>query len=177
MTKCIEYWEKLKKEPGFCGLGSTLKSQLDYLEYTDEISEKFDIPIRVIYKNASHGALKPVLRFRKGSQVRDKATAAIVETIKNKHAITGKYINSIIGFDQKPKRMIEDPKVIVAPISEPHREQINSNSVKDKIRLLTSALTSGQMDIINEVIKFEGLNNEYEAMALVIKWAAMRIGK
>lgn len=176
MAHCIDFWRKWKSEPNFCGLGgSTAKMYDEYLNFVDDFSKQYDIDPDIVYRNAPQSAIKPILRYRKNSEVRTRVTQAIAETLKSKHAITGKYVNEIVGLPTIPKKMMEEPKVIVAPISEPHREVINSNAIKDKIRLLTSALTSGQMNILSEVAKINQLDNEYEAMALIIKWAAEKL--
>ena len=178
MTACSDLYKKWKVEPNFCGLGKSEANYIDkYINFVEEFSTEFDIPEDVVYRNAPRSAVKSILRFRKDSAVRQTAVQAIANTLKGKHSISSKFVNANIGVQLKPQKMIEAPKVIVAPISEPHREQINSNSVKDKIRLLTSALSIGQMNTLINVMKFADLDNEYEAMALVIKWASERIGK
>ena len=177
MTACSDLYKKWKTEPNFCGLGKNEANYIDkYIKFVDEFSKQFDIPEEVVYRNAPRSAVKPILRFRQDSAVRQAAVQVIADTLKGKHSVSSKFINANIGVQLKPTKMVEAPKVIVAPISEPHREQINTNNIKDKTRLLTSALTTGQLKVLSDVMAFADLNNEYDAMALVIKWAADRIG-
>jgi hypothetical protein len=178
MTACSDLYKKWKVEPNFCGLGKVEANYIDkYISFVEEFAKQFDIPEDVVYRNAPRSAVKPILRFRKDSAVRQAAVQAVADTLKGKHSVTSKFVNANIGVQLKPQKMVEAPKVIVAPISEPHRLQIDSNNIKDKMRLITSVLTTGQMMVLTNVMIFAELDNEYEALSLIIKWAAERIGK
>jgi hypothetical protein len=176
MTHCIDFWQKWKREPNFCGLGSSTAKSFDrYIDFVEDFSKEFGISHDVVYRNVPQSAVKPILHFKKDSDVRVKATQKIAETLNGKHAVTVKFVNSVIGVPTVPSKMIEEPKVIIAPMSEQHREAIVSNNVKDKIRLLTSALSTGQIAVLSKVMEQNELNNEYEAISLVIKWAGDRL--
>lgn len=178
MTACSDLYKKWKTEPNFCGLGKDEANYIDkYIDFVDDFSKEFGIAEEVVYRNAPRTAVKPILRFDKKSDVRKKVTAAIADTLKSKHAISTKFVNLEIGLPAVPKKMVEEPKVIVAPISEQHAEAIKSNKIADKIRQLTVALTPGQMNVLLSVMKLNNLDNEYEAISLVIKWAAERVNR
>lgn len=178
MTHCIDFWQKWKREPNFCGLGSSTAKSFDrYIDFVEDFSKEFGISHDVLYRNVPQSAVKPILHFKKDSDVRVKATQKIAETLNGKHAVTVKFVNSVIGVPTVPSKMIEEPKVIIAPISEQHRETIESNNVKDKVRQITAALSTGQMNVLTKVMEQNGLNNEYEAISLVIKWASERVDK
>lgn len=142
MPHCIEYFEKWRKEPNFCGIGKVSANQIDqYLKFVDEFAGEYDIDVAVIYRNCPSTAIKPLLRFKKDSEIRIKAKKEIAEVLKNKQGITSKFINVVIGLPPIPIKMKEEPRVIVAPMSEPHREVVSKNTIKDKIRLITSPCT------------------------------------
>jgi hypothetical protein len=175
MTACADLYKKWKKEPNFCGLGKEEANTIDkYIDFVDEFSKEFEIPEDVIYRNAPRTAIKPILRFRKDSDIRRNVSIAIAETLKSKHAITTKFVNVTMGVPLVPKKMVEEPKVIVAPLTEPHKEIIATNLIKDKIRMLNAVLTPGQMAILQKVAAIENLNNEYEALAKVLIWVKDR---
>lgn len=60
-------------------------------------------------------------------------------------------------------------------MSEMPKEVFDTKRVSDKIRLINSALTTGQRGILMSVMEKEGLDNEYEALNRVLLWAKARI--
>lgn len=175
MTHCVDFWEKWKREPNFCGLGTGTANSFDkYIDFVEDFSKEFGIAQDIVYRNVPQSAVKTILRFKKNSSVRRDATQKIAETLRGKNAVTVKFVSSIIGTETRPK-LIEAPKVIVAPISESRQDAIVSNNVKDKIRLITTALSSGQIAVLLKVMEQNNLDNEYEAISLLIKQAGERI--
>ncbi len=178
MTHCVDFWKKWKTEPNFCGLGSSVAKQYDkYLTFVDEFSTEFEIDSDIVYRNVPQSSIKRILQFKKSSDIRKKAEKSIADTLKSKRAITSKYVDSVIEIVPRTKKLITEPKVVIAPLSESHQETIASNQIKDKIRMLTTVLTTGQIEVLLEVAKQNNLDNEYEAMVMVIKWASEKINK
>lgn len=176
MTACVELYTKWKKEPNFCGLGNQESNYIrHYIEFVAEFSKEFDISEDIVYKNAPRSALKRLLQFDNKSEVRKKVTLVIADTLRQKKSVTGKFVNAAIGIKCPPGPFVEDPKVIVAPMSDEHREVVANNCVKDKIRLITNVLTTGQMSILLEIMEIEDLDNEYAALSRIIIWAKERV--
>ena len=176
MTHCVDFWEKWKREPNFCGMGkSSARSYDDYIDFVETLSKESGIPSDIIYRNAPHAAVKPFLKFRRDSETRKIVERTICDTLNKKLAVTGKFLSSAVGVKSEPNKIAEEPKVIIAPMSAPHREIINKNSVRDKIRLLSEVLTKGQMNILVQVMETEGLEDEYVALSRVLVWAKERV--
>jgi hypothetical protein len=173
MTHCADFFRKWKKEPNFCGLGKTACNAIEkYLEFADEFSEEHGIDVGVVYRNVPQTAVKPIMKFKRDSDIRQRATKMIAQTVKDKHAVTGKYVNTIMGIDATPKKFTPSP---IQFTSEPSTPATKTDKIKDKIRLLTSILTTGQLEVLQRVMKEKELDNEYEALAVVIKWSAERL--
>lgn len=176
MAHCIDFFQKWKKEPGFCGLSPSAAKQIDrYLDFAEEFAKEYGFDVDLVYRNVPSTAVKSILHFRKDSDVKKKACQAIAQTLRDKHGISGRFVQMVIGVSPQTKKLIEEPRVIVAPLSGPHTETVASNAIKDKIRMITGALTPGQIGILTQVMEKEGLNNEYEAIGRVLVWASERL--
>lgn len=174
MGHCPSFWRKWRKEPNFCGLGPTTARSYDrYLKFVDELIEEYGIPEDIIYRNATHATIRPLLKFKSDSDIRKKAMRQIAQTIKDKHSITVAYVNHIIGIEtpQKPLK-VAPPIAAAAGISTEEREK---STVQAKIRLLNGVLTAGQKNILMVIMNREKLENEYEALAIALIWAKERI--
>jgi len=175
MTHCVDFFKKWKKEPNFCGIGkASCKGIEQYLEFADDFASEHGIDVSIVYRNVPQSAVKPILKFKRDSDIRKKASKSIAQTLKDKHAITGKYVNSIIGIDATPRKVIQTlPAVSATQSTDSHSD----GSIKDKIRLINNALTTGQLNVLHKVMSIYELNNEYEAIGLIIKWASERVEK
>lgn len=173
MTHCPEFFKKWKKEPNFCGVGKAVASNIDrYIDFVEDFSKETGLEEGIIYRNAPLNAVKPILKFKKDSDLRKQATKKIAQTLQGKQAISGKYVASIIGIVAEPRKFVASP---IAATAELAQDALKTNTVKDKIRLINSALTTGQIKILNDIMTKHELDNEYEAVALVIKWAGERL--
>ena len=172
MTACAELYKKWKKEPNFCGLGKSEASSVNkYIEFVEDFSKEYGIEESIVYRNAPRTAIKPLLKFKKDSDIRKNAAKKISQVLNDKHAITGTYVGAVIGMIPQPKTFVKSPMVIS---SEGVTDSFQKSSIKDKVRLITSVLTTGQMNIVIDVMKKQHLDNEYEAISLIIKWAPER---
>ena len=174
MTHCIDFWKKWKKEPNFCGIGKSSARQYDkYLDFVDNFSKEFGFEPEVVYQNVPQTAVKALLRFKPESDIRKRAETQIAQTLRDKHATTSSYVNYIIGLGPTTKPLIASP--VVAAASGITKEAFNKADITDRVRLIVAALTTGQYNILLEVMKAEELDNEYEALARVLVWAKERI--
>lgn len=174
MTHCTDFFRKWKREPNFCGVGSSTAKNIDrYINFVEDFSKEYGIEESIVHRNAPMGAIKPILKFKPDSDLRKQATKKIAQTLNSKQAISEKYVLTIIGASvPEPKKFIPSP---IAATAELAQDALKSNTIKDKIRLLNSVLTTGQLKILNDVMTKHELDNEYEAIALVIKWAGEKI--
>jgi len=174
MTHCVDFWRKWKKEPNFCGLGkSSARSYDKYLDFAEGFSKEFGFDLEVIYQNAPQAAVKALLRFKPDSDIRVRAEKQIAQTLKDKHSITSSYVNYIIGLGPSIKPLVTSP--VVAAASGISKEAFNKADVTDRVRLIVSALTTGQHNILLEVMKVKDLDNEYAALAQILIWAKERL--
>jgi hypothetical protein len=174
MTHCIDFWKKWKKEPNFCGIGKSSAKMYDkYLDFVDNFSKEFGFEPEVVYQNVPQTAVKGLLRFKPESDIRKRAESQIAQTLQDKHAVTSSYVSYIIGLGPTTKPLITSP--IVAAASGISKEVLEATEVKDRIRLINNALTTGQHNILLEVMSAENLDNEYEALAKILIWAKERI--
>lgn len=170
MVHCIDFWKKWKKEPNFCGLGKgSAKSYDQYLQFVDEMASKYDIPQETIYLNAPATSVKPVLRFKKDGEIRQNAMKKIASTLKGKQAVTLKYTNTILGIVGEPKIAVEP--VIKAEIA----SAVDKNTVSGKIRMINMVLSTGHQKVLQTIIDREGVDNEYEALLVALKWASEKL--
>ena len=174
MTHCVDFWKKWKKEPNFCGIGkSSARSYDKYLEFVDDFAKRYGFEPEVVYQNAPQTAVKALLRFKPDSDIRKRAEEQISQTLRGKHAITSTYVNYVIGIGPPSKPLITSP--VVAAASSIPKEAFNKADVTDRTRLIVSALTTGQHQILLEVMEANNLDNEYEALAKVLVWAKERM--
>lgn len=174
MVRCPDYWKKFRKEPNFCGLGgSTVRQMNKYLDFVDWFSDAYGIHEDIVYNNAPCAAMAPLLRFSKESETWRETSDKVAETLKSKQAVSAKYVEKLIGIEPPRKKAKVSP--VMAVMSEMPKEVFDTKRVSDKIRLINSALTTGQRGILMSVMEKEGLDNEYEALNRVLLWAKARI--
>jgi len=168
--KCVDYFRKWKKEPNFCGVGKATENTINkYLEFAEDFSNTYKFDVDLVYRNVPQTSVKPLLKFKKDSDIRIKAMKQIAQTLNDKHAISLRYVYQIIGIEPKVKPLVLSPAV--AAISEIPKDAFETNSVKDKIRLITSALPTGQINMLDDIMKKKDLDNEYAALIVAIKTA------
>ena len=173
MTKCIDFWKKWKKEPNFCGLGrQTARTHDKYLSFVEDFTKEHGFIEEIVYQNVPLSSIKPLLTFKEDSDIRKRATKQIAQTLNDKHAITSKYVKFLIGIDPNTKPLVKPP--LMAAASEIPKEALDNKRLTDKIRLIKSVLTSGQIGILLEIIEKEGLDNEYDALTKALIWAKER---
>jgi hypothetical protein len=170
MARCIEFFREWKKKPNFCGLGKTAADGINkYLILAEDIADTNEIPVESVYHNVQETAVKSLLRFNPDSDIRKRAIKEIGKLLKSKQGITGKYVNTIlIGLTPRPKAFVQPTQRYRA---EPATDTSKRTDITNKIRLLKSVLTSGQIKILNDIMVRENLDNEYEALSWVIIWA------
>lgn len=163
MTHCVDFYHKWKREPNFCGMGKQSARTIEkYLDLVGELSETSGLPESLIYVNAPCGAVKNILRFKKGGELRSMAIRKIGTTLKDKKAITAKYVNNILGIgnDTKPLKSPINPVALQAAIS-----TAENTTVRDKERLISDLFTAGQKGIILDVMQKKGFDSKYEALS------------
>ena len=172
MTRCGDMYKKWRRERNFCGLGNATAKNIDrYLEFVDELILASGIEEDIIYANVPCSTVNPVLKFKIGSEMRNLVVKKIVQTLNNKQSITLRFVNNVLGIAYEPKKMKPNPLV---PTSEA-LTKFDKNKLKDKIRLIYSILDSGQHKILLDTMTKKGLDNEYEALCLLITTGAKNL--
>ena len=147
----------------------------NWIELCEEISKKFDIDEDKVYLLFSMTAAKPLKKFKPGSELWNNILKNIAISINNNERITRKQIEFWLCENGIPlKTEIISPgriakKVMVNP------EIIQTGDLKSRINSLKSALTPGQVAILNDIMKLYDHDDELGAMSLALIWAKERI--
>ena len=174
MSHCTDFFKKWRRQPNFCGLGRVAQGYINgYLRFVDDFASEYGFDENIIYTNVTASAVRQLLRFNKESDTRKRVEKQIAQTLKDKHAITGKYVNHLIGISPVSLPIKNTP--IVAAISDIPKEAFSKGKQKDRIRLIVSAITSGQHKILLEIMEKECLDDEYAALTTALIWAQERI--
>ena len=165
MTACADLYKKVKRCGNFCGLGDNeYRMVTKYLDFVEEFTERYGFTEDFVYVNCPRHAVYPALKFKRGSDIRTKVMDEINKTLKDKRSISRKFIELIMGVSPPMKKI----PVPIVPKSEIPSVALTKNLVADKIRLLNSVLTTGQIRILNSCMEKHQLNNEYEAISKIL---------
>jgi hypothetical protein len=172
MTACADLYKKVKKCGNFCGLGDNeFRKVTKYLDFVEEFTEKYDFTEEFVYSNCPRNAAYPILKFKRGSDIRAKAMSEINDTLKDGRSISRKFVEVIMGVAPPMKKI---PPIPVVPKSAIPTEALTKNSVKDKVRLITSAIPEMEPILMKAMDEYQ-LNNEYEAICKIcIEWSKSR---
>jgi hypothetical protein len=175
VTHCAEFFQKWKKEPNFCGVGRATAQKIDrYIDFVEGFSKEYKIPEEVIVYNAPMGAVSELLRYKEDVEIRKDAEKQIAKVLtEDKKAITSNYVKHIIGITPKTKPIFKSP--VVAAASGISKAVMDTTRVQDRVRLINNASTSGQKNILLEIMSREGLDNEYDAYTKALIWAKERM--
>jgi len=168
MTACSDLYKKVKRCGNFCGLGdSEFRTVTKYLDFVEEFTQKYDFTEDFVYVNCPRSAVKPILKFKRGSDIRAKAMEEIKNTLNDKRSISKKFVELIMGISPSSQKIV----VPITPKADISTAAISRNTVADKVRLIKAALTSGQISILTTIMEDYELDNEYEALSKALVWA------
>jgi len=177
--RCLEWFDKWKKEPNFCGLGRKSETYIEkYITFVEKFSKTHDISTDIIYLNLSSTAVKHLLQLKENSPVRIDVENKIVDKLKkDKKAVTQKLVDFYIGIEPKrPLQPLIVPNRIIMHGNVPIiLDNLKGGELKTKISLLTTLLTEGQMEIIYDLQKHSELSDEYGALCLGFIWIKERL--
>lgn len=168
MTACKEFYDKLKKDPDFCGLTKKeVETRLKYAEFVKRISEDHGFKEQDVFKNATYNAICPILGFSKNSDLRKQTTEKIVRVLKERKKVTAPVVRHMMGREPEPK----PTKPVV--VTREHATTRFTVTLSDKIKTLTSILSTGQKGILLEIMEQKNCDNEYAALCyLFTLWAS-----
>jgi len=174
MVHCVDFWRKWKREPNFCGLGKKSSRSYDaYIEFVEDFSKRYSIPQEIVYLNVPHASVCDLLRFKEDSDIRKRAQEEIANVLRERKSVTRAYVRARLGIISEPRAAVVPP--IVAAASGISKEVYDTTRVKDRIRLLNNAISTAERVVLIEIMKREGLDNEYEALGKALIWAKERI--
>lgn len=174
MSYCPELFHKFKRYSEACGLGDAKDIQ-NHIDLCAEISKSYDVEEDRVYLLFSKTASKALYKFPKTSKIRKNAIDRIVEYIKDNKRVTKKHVDFWIHSEGAPfktetvpitkvaKKVMIDPGFIPAAAN---------GGLSAKINLLKSALTSGQIGVLQDAMRIYHQDDELAALSMVLKeWA------
>lgn len=181
MTHCVEYYKKWRQEPNFCGLGPAGISAIDrYFALVDELMTEHGLDELKIYDKLPQSTVSPLRKFSPDTQIRKDAIKKVVDTIKQDKRVTSKDVELWIysGTEIHPQEALkiktngrEKKKINLPPTLQSTGETIN----KKIYALKTFVLTSGQNQILRDVMVKYNKDNEIAALAQILIWAKERM--
>jgi hypothetical protein len=160
-------------EKGMAACGIVSKKDYEYLRneyvpFIEEISKETGIDEETIWHNIPRNDIKPMFRFKEGTQQRKEVKEYIVKTLKSNKRPTLKTIENKLGLRSEEKRMrnpdaikIEVPRQII--LTEKKGTGISSK-VSDFKLLLGSP---GYIQKWKDFAERHGIDNEYSALIYV----------
>lgn len=181
MTRCGDLYRKWKQEHNFCGLGPSAAKAIDkYLEFSDDICSKYELNEADVHDYLPQTAAMPLLKFKEDNEYRNELLKSVVDRIKQGEKVTKRDVDYIIysgsqQFPQKHTQALKRPHV--KKIQKSGKKSlanvgIQGDSINSKIYALkTFVLTSGQNQIVRDVMIKYDKDNELAALALILIWA------
>lgn len=186
MAKCPELFHKFKVYSESCGIGNP-KDMERHIQIVEEISEEFDIHEDKIYLLFPMTSSKKLAKYPKDSKVRKNVTQKIVNAINDNNRVTSKTVDLWLHDEGVPIRLkpVSPAKIAKKVDIDPaifnqnnHSEMasvVGSGDIKSKIYALKSALTPGQLSILNDIMLKYDHNDELGAISLALIWAKERL--
>lgn len=174
MAICPELVHKFKQYSAACGLGNP-KDLENWIEIAEEISSKHNIHEDKVYLLFSKTAAKPLKRFKRDSGVWNNVLKSIAGALNQNQKVTKKMVEFWLcenGVPLKTETVLPGKiakKVIIDP------SVVTTGDIKGKIYALKSALTPGQIQILNEIMVRFDHEDEIGAVSLALIWAKERM--
>jgi hypothetical protein len=180
MAKCPELFHKFKNYSESCGLGNP-KDMERHILISEDISKEFDIHVDKVYLLFPMTASKKLAKYPPESDIRKNVTKKIVDAINNNVRVTSKAVEIWLHEEGVPLKFTTvspakiAKKVDLSPemfTGTPSLKQVVSNGdINKKILALKSALTPGQITILNEIMAKYNHDDELGALSLALIWA------
>lgn len=174
LDNCPKLFTKFAEYADACGLGNANDFRR-HIEIAAEISTKYDIPVDKVYLLFSKTASKPISKFPKESPIREKAIQKISESINRNIRVPKRVVEYYLYEEGVPikQETVSPARVAKKVMADP--AVVSAGDLKSKIYALKSALTPGQIQILNDVMKTHGHDDEIGAISLVLIWAKERM--
>lgn len=174
MAKCPEFWVKVRQYGEACGLCDE-RLAMKYIELVDEIVEKYKVETDRVYLNFSYTASKPINKFKPGHPIRNEVLKHIAIHSKNNERVTQRHVKYWLYDSGVPLKtdIIEPGKIAKKVMVDP--KILQNGDLKSKLSALKSALTPGQIQILNDIMTKYNHDDEIGAISLALIWAKERM--
>ena len=179
MVRCTEFYERWKRHPNFCEKSPAVVRRIDHYLTLVEDLESTGIDQELTFANFSEGAHRLLSEVKNNPTVYNKVLDNIAGRLKNGRQVTARDVKYWIDFEHGGG--CSRPESNSIPTRKKHvllstYDQIHTPGSKSRIRLLKSAiLTSGQMNILIDVMEVFHKEDELQALNLLFTWAAERV--
>ena len=180
MVRCVDFYRKMEKEGNFCGLTKSAISMINAYKTTvqENIAERGVDP-ELAFINFSEGSHRVLSKVRDNPTAYNKVLDNIAGRLKNGRRVTARDVRYWINIEQGGGCSRPEPTTIQSRkkhVLLSTYDQIHTPGSKSKIRLLKSAiLTSGQMNILMDVMEVFHKEDELQALNLLFIWAAEKV--
>lgn len=173
---CGPVIRKFKQYSEACGLGNP-KDWDRHIRICESLSNDFGIHVDKIYLLFSMSASRLVDKLGDKSGVRQKITVKIADSIKNNERVTKKMVEFWLyeSGDLSIKQDIVNPRSVAKRVNIADFPTLNENSLTSKIKGLKAVLTTGQLEIVRDVMVKYDKDNELSALSMILVWGKQRM--
>lgn len=140
-----------------------------YIALTEDFCKVYEFDQNLFALNCKKGAVSPLLRYKKDSDVYINTCRKIAATLKSGHSVTREAVIAFMGMTpttpvvKKTVEMTPTPTRIVARNSK-------VSTAMSKNASLIAALDTPQLNIIIDIMKTERKDTEYAAVVFALKF-------
>lgn len=186
MAKCPELFHKFKVYSEACGIGNP-RDMERHIAIAEEMSKEFGVHEDKIYLLFPMTASKKLSKYPADSKIRKTVTKKIINAIEENNRVTSKTVDIWLHEEGVPiklkpispakiaKKVDIDPTIFNQNGYSKTSSVIEAGDIKTKISALKSALTPGQVAILNDIMLKYDHNDELGAISLALIWAKERM--
>ena len=166
MANCYRILKKRVDDPDtVCMVGpESIKSTRKYLTLVDDFCKTFDFDPEQFVLDAPQGAIYPLLRFKKDSDVYRNVFGQIHKALTSGHRVTAPVIRSYIGIKPiEPKKPTVRPVLSTISIKNPKASAVSNDNSQ-----LLSILKPPQIRILRDAMIKEECDTEYAALVKIL---------
>jgi hypothetical protein len=175
MVNCYKVIKKRTEDPeNACIVGPGMRRRMKrYIEFVEDFCKDFEIDPELFVINAPQSAVEPLLSYQKESDVYINASKKIAHSIKSKHGVTRRIVQSFMGIKPIP------PKIRTSISLNPATPRLiirgnKKSEITIKNQTLLSITDPPYIAILQDIMKKYDLDNEYAAYIKILTMVKVR---